>query len=67
MSTPSRETLRRYWRIGILAAPKERARIRAHARRMGLPTSSFIGIVLRNYAALPFRLELIREPESDTQ
>jgi hypothetical protein len=67
MSTPSKETLRRYWKIGIRATPGDRERTRALARREGLPVGTYIGQVLRNVANRPIKLEWHPPPENEGQ
>ncbi|HZI72677.1 MAG TPA: hypothetical protein VFD73_01350 [Gemmatimonadales bacterium] len=59
MATPSKETLRGYWRLPIAAEPELRAHYRALARRQGLSVAVYVGLLLRNHAARPFKLELL--------
>jgi len=70
---PTRETQRRDWAriearyVKVRLRRKYRPRLALLAKRADLPVRTFSGLVLENYLARPFKLELFpfgeKEPE----
>jgi len=48
-------------------SPRTWSRFKAHARKHGLPASTFLGLLMRGYCEKPFPIYLIPEREDAKQ